>query len=365
MEIGTVGIVGAGTMGSGIATNLAQHGFAVRLVDARPGAAEAAAAQAGAFYARSVEKGRMDPAAAEAARGRLAAVEGLGALAGADLVIEAVFEDFGLKARVFAELGGVVRPDALVATNTSCLRVSDLAAHVPNPGRFLGLHYFSPAAVNPIVEVVKGEATEDAAVEAALAFCRASGKQPLRCKDAYGFAINRFFCPYTNEAARALDDGLASTGEIDGVAKDVLGAAAGPFAVMNLIKPRINLHAIRNLAPLGPFYAPARSMAETGDADRSWELTPAGEPDPERRRLVADRLLRGCFLPVLQALDEGVAEPADFDRGAREALKFGRGPCALMDGLGRAEVERVIAPALAAHGIAAPAALARVGRLAG
>jgi 3-hydroxybutyryl-CoA dehydrogenase len=364
MEIGTVGIVGAGTMGSGIATSLAQHGFSVRLVDARPGAAEAAVAQAGTFYARGVEKGRMDPAAAEAARGRLAAVDGLGALAGADLVIEAVFEDFDLKARVFAELGRVVRPDALVATNTSCLRVSDLAAHVANPGRFLGLHYFSPAAVNPVVEVVKGEATDDGTIEAALAFCRAGGKQPLRCKDSYGFAVNRFFCPYTNEAARALDDGLASTGEIDAVAREALGAAAGPFAVMNLIKPRINLHAIRNLAPLGPFYAPARSMAETGDADRSWELTPAGESDPERRRLVADRLLLGCFLPVLQALDEGVAEPADFDRGAREALKFGHGPCALMDRLGRAEVERVIAPALAAYAVPAPASLARVGHLA-
>jgi 3-hydroxybutyryl-CoA dehydrogenase len=363
MEIATVGIVGAGTMGWGIATNLAQHGFEVRLTDTNAGAAERALGQARAFYARAVEKGRMAASDAEVAAGRIERAQEIADLADADLLIEAVFEDFNLKAGLLAELSRTVRSDALIATNTSCLRVSDLAAHVAEPGRFLGLHYFSPAAVNPIVEVVKGQATGDAAIGTALAFCRRSGKQPLRCKDSYGFAINRFFCPYTNEAARALDDGLASTGAIDSVAREVVGAAAGPFAVMNLIKPRINLHAIRNLAPLGPFYAPARSMAEIGDADRSWPLEEAGELPVERRRLVADYLLRGCFLPVLQALDEEVALPADFDHGAREALKFGTGPCALMDRLGRAEVERIITPAFEQWDMAAPRSLARVGGL--
>lgn len=366
MRITTVGIVGAGTMGSGIATNLAQAGFMVRLTDARREAAEKALDGARAFYARAVGKGRMEPAAAEAAAARLAVVDGLADLAPVDLVIEAVFEDFDLKARLFEQLSSIVRADALVATNTSCLRVTDLARHTSRPERFLGLHYFSPAAVNPIVEVVKGEATSDATIETALVFCRASGKEPLRCKDSFGFAINRFFCPYTNEAARALDAGLGTTGEIDAVAKEVLGAAAGPFTVMNLIKPRINLHAIRNLAPLGPFYAPARAMIEAGEADRPFEIAPvAGGIEPARKAGIADCLLRGCFLPVLQALDEGVAEPAAFDHGAKEALKFGIGPCALMDRLGRAEVERIVHPALSAYGIAAPASLARVGRLAG
>lgn len=364
MDIHTVGIVGAGTMGSGIATNLAQAGFAVTLVDARRGAAAAAVKQSEAFYARAVEKDRMSADDAAAAIGRLAAVDGSADLKSADLVIEAVFEDFDLKARLFGELSEVARADALIATNTSCLRVSDLARHVHRPERFLGLHYFSPAAVNPIVEVVRGEATSDATIEAALAFCVASGKQPLRCKDSYGFAINRFFCPYTNEAARALDEGLGSTGEIDAVARQVLGAAAGPFAVMNLIKPRINLHAIRNLAPLGPFYAPARAMIEGGEADRPFAIEPAASaPTPERARPIADRLLAGCFLPVLQALDEEVAAPADFDRGAREALRFGHGPCALMDQLGPDEVARIVTPALEEYGLTLPRSLGSVGWL--
>ena len=363
MAITTVGIVGAGTMGAGIATNAAQHGLEVRLLDARPEAVGTAIKSAATFYARAVEKGRMAAGEAAAASARLRAVTGLDGLAGADLVIEAVFEDFDLKAELLERLAPILRPDAMVATNTSCLRVGDLARHIAGPERFLGLHYFSPAAVNPIVEVVTGERTDPAMVEAALAFCRATGKEPLRCRDSFGFAINRFFCPYTNEAAHALDEGLGSTGAIDAVARDALGVAAGPFTVMNLIKPRINLHAIRNLAPLGAFYAPAAAMVAAGEADRPFPITADGMPEPARAAAIADRLLAGCFLPVLQALDEGVAEPAAFDRGAREALKFGIGPCALMDRLGAAEVGRVVAPALARYGLSRPAALARVGAL--
>lgn len=363
MRIQTVGIVGAGTMGGGIAINLAQHGFGVLLTDARLEAASAAVAVAAKFYDRAVEKGRITVTDAAAAAARLTVVDGLAGLAPADLVIEAVFEDFDLKARLLAGLSPFLRGDALVATNTSCLRVGDLARHLVRPERFLGLHYFSPAAVNPIVEVVEGVATDPAAIETALAFCRASGKQPLRCRDSYGFAINRFFCPYTNEAARALDAGLGTTGEIDAVARDVLQVAAGPFAVMNLIKPRINLHAIRNLAPLGPYYAPAAAMIAAGEADRPFAIAPAELPPPKRARAIADRLLLGCFLPVLQALDEEVAAPAAFDQGACEALKFGIGPCALMDRLGPTEVARLVEPALAAFGLPSPAALSRVGRL--
>lgn len=364
MKIETVGIIGAGTMGSGIATNLAQHGFEVRLTDAQPETARQALAIANDFYLRAVEKGRMQPDAVEPAMARLQPVDGIEELSGADLVIEAVYEDFDLKCQVLRELSPVVRPEALIATNTSCLRVSDLAAHVDRPERFLGLHYFSPAAANPVVEVVKGEKTSDATIETAIAFCRDSGKQPLRSRDSYGFIVNRFFCPYTNEAARARDAQLGSTGEIDAVAQEVLGVPAGPFQVMNLIKPRTNLHALRNLASLGAYYAPARSMEEVGESDRPFVITPVTtDVDAARKQLIADHLLRGCFLPVLQALDEGVASPADFDLGAREALKFREGPCALMDRLGFDEVGRIIQPALTDYGLPTPGSLERVGRL--
>ena len=363
MEIRSVGIVGAGTMGGGIAINLAQHGLDVRLVDNTPAAAERAVTTARTFFARAVEKGRMAEADAAAAGERLAPAAGIAELADSDLVIEAVFEDRDLKAKILAELSGAGRHQGPDRHQHELPADSDLAQAVQGPERFLGLHYFSPAAVNPIVEVVEGAATASTTIEAALAFCRATGKQPLRCKDAYGFAINRFFCPYTNEAARALDEGLGSTAQIDEVAKENFGAAAGPFQVMNLIKPRINLDAIRHLAPLGEFYAPAASMIATGEADGSWEIGTSAPLEPDLESAIADRLRRGAFLPVLQALDEEVASPADIDRGAKEALKLSKPPCALMDALGRTEVERILAPALAAHGIALPLSIARLGTL--
>src|SRR5690606_2719595 len=161
-----------------------------------------------------------------------------------------------------------------------------------------------------LVEVVRGAATSEATVQAALAFTRATGKMPLLCKDSYGFAVNRFFCPYTNEAARLVDEELGTTAQIDRLAESTLGVAAGPFRVQNLIKPRINLHAIRNLAPLGPFYAPADFLVRVGEAGESFAIDEDPGPGSETDALIAERLQGAVFLPVLEALDEEVAAPA-------------------------------------------------------
>lgn len=364
MSIESLGILGAGTMGSGIAiATAAAGGVEVTLVDVNAAQVDKALAGARQFYDRAVEKQRMTAEAAEAALGRITGSSDLEALAGSDLVIEAVFEDFDLKARIFEQLSEVVAPDALVATNTSCLRVSDLARHVANPARFLGLHYFSPAQINPLVEVVKGEATDEAAYRAALGFVQATGKLPLACRDSFGFAVNRFFCPYTNEAARLVSEGLATTAQVDRVAKEALGVAAGPFFVQNIIKPRINLNAVRNLAPLGPFYAPAAPLlVEHGEADKPFAIAEDAAGVAGQDAVVADRLRAATFLPILQELDEGVASAADIDTGAAQALRF-TPPCALMDKLGRAEVERVVGALCRTWGVAPPKSLARVGAL--
>jgi 3-hydroxybutyryl-CoA dehydrogenase len=351
-------------MGSGIAIATAQAGIAVTLVDASAPQLDKALLTAKGFYDRAVEKNRMTAAVAEAALQRLTGADDLGAFADCDLVIEAVFEDFDLKAKVFAQLSQVAREDAIVATNTSCLRVSDLARHIAHPERFLGLHYFSPAQINPLVEVVRGEATSAETFEAAAQFVRATGKRPLACRDSWGFAVNRFFCPYTNEASRLLDEGLATTAQVDRVAKTALGVPAGPFLVQNIIKPRINLHAIRNLAPLGAFYLPAEFLIAHGEADRPFEIAEDATGKAENDAVVADRLRGATFLPILQELDEGVAAAADIDMGAEQALRF-TPPCRLMDQLGRAEVERLVAPLCARYGLAQPKTLDRVGRLRG
>lgn len=364
MTIESLGILGAGTMGSGIAIATAAAGLPVVLVDASEAQLDKALATARSFYERAVEKGRMKAEDAEAALSAITGADDISALADSQLVIEAVFEDFDLKAKIFEQLSEVVDEAALVATNTSCLRVSDLAQHMARPERFLGLHYFSPAQINPLVEVVKGEATDEATFEAARAFVAATGKKPLACRDSYGFAVNRFFCPYTNEASRLVGEGLATTAQVDRVAKEALGVAAGPFLVQNIIKPRINLHAIRNLGPLGAFYAPAPFLVEHGEADRAFEIAEDAAGHAENDATVADRLRGATFLPILEELDEGVAAPADIDMGAEQALRF-RAPCALMDELGAEEVGRVVEPLCRAYKIETPKSLERVGSLRG
>ncbi|MEM6491758.1 MAG: 3-hydroxyacyl-CoA dehydrogenase family protein, partial [Pseudomonadota bacterium] len=286
----------------------------------------------------------------------------LAALADVDLVVEAALEDLGVKQDIYKTLNGVVRGDALLATNTSSLRVSALAEHVDTPSRFAGLHYFNPAAVNPFIEIIRGEATAPETVDRLLAFAKASGKTPIVCADANGFAVNRFFLPYGNEAARLLEEGVGTAGEIDDVAVDALKVAAGPVLVMNVVKPRIMLNAERYLAPFGAFYEPCALLAQQGEADAPFAIDePAGPA--ARAEDIAARLKAAVCFPILQALDEDVATPADFDLGATVALKFGVEPCRMMDEMGADAVRDLLDPLLKRHGAAAPRSLDRVGGL--
>ncbi len=351
-------------MGSGIASAIASAatGLEVVLVDKNAAQVDKALEEAKRFYERAVEKSRTQGDAAEAALGRLSVSDDLDELAGCGLVVEAIFEDFDLKAKLLTALSDILPEDCLVATNTSCLRVSDLAQHLKTPERFLGLHYFSPAQINPLVEVVRGEATSEATYQAALDFVRETAKKPSACKDSYGFAANRFFCSYTNEAARLVSEGSATTAQVDRMAKAAFGVPAGPFFVQNIIKPRINMHAIRNLSPLGAFYAPAPYLIQVGEAEESFEIADDDAGYAENDGLVADRLRGATYLPILEALAEDIADAADIDMGAQQALRFA-GPCAQMDGLGQAEVERLVAPLCEAYKRPLPDSIEQVGQL--
>lgn len=355
MTVSTIAIVGAGTMGGGIAIGCLAAGMATTVVDTTDEALDRLKARVDRYFNRLVEKGRLSAADAETATALLTTTTDLTSVAGSDLVIEAVFEDLEVKRALFRRLSPFLAPETLVATNTSALRVADLAESLPVPERFLGLHYFSPAEVNPVVEVVSGPATAADVLASAREFLVATGKTALSCRDSNGFAVNRFFCPYTNEAARLLDEGLGTPATIDAVAQEGLGVALGPFAVMNIIKPRINLNAIRNLGSLGAFYAPAASMITTGEADTPWEIAEGSVAlAPDAEKTIADRLRMATFLPVLQAIEEDVAAPEAFDQGARLALRFGKPPVALMRELGREAVTALVAPACAHYGVALP-----------
>lgn len=365
MSISTVAIIGAGTMGSGIATNIAQHGIDVRMIDISQEAVDRAIGLVGTFYDRNAEKGRMSESDAAAAKGRLSGGTDIALAGAADLVIEAVFERFDLKAELYGRLNPVVRDDAVVATNTSCLTVNGLAEHVKKPSRFLGLHYFNPAAINPIVEVVRGDATEARVIDAAVDFCKTTSKKPILCRDSYGFALNRFFCPYCNEAVRLFEEGKGTPARIDRVAQEAMGIAAGPFLVMNLVGMQTMAHAAENLLPHGPFYTPAGKVKEMGANNGKWDIGEPPAPDEAADKEIADRLWGATFLPVLQELDEDVASPSEIDMGAGLALRFGKAPCTTMDAMGRDEVERLISYYCEKYGAAKPASLSRVGSLIG
>ncbi|MEU3721260.1 3-hydroxyacyl-CoA dehydrogenase [Streptomyces sp. NPDC031705] len=236
----TVAVIGAGTMGQGIAQVALLAGHRVRLYDSAPErAGEAVQAVAGRVE-RLVAKGRLDRAEADDAVRRLDAAETLTGLASAALVIEAIVEDVAVKRELFAALEGVVSPDALLATNTSSLSVTELGAGLAHPGRFLGLHFFNPAPLLPLVEVVSGSATDPAAAESAYRTVLGWGKTPVRCADTPGFIVNRIARPFYAEAFAVYEEQGADPATIDAVLRESGGFRMGPFELTDLIGQDVN-----------------------------------------------------------------------------------------------------------------------------
>ncbi|MFG1378758.1 3-hydroxyacyl-CoA dehydrogenase NAD-binding domain-containing protein [Xanthobacter autotrophicus] len=333
-------VVGAGLMGGGIALDAARHGLSVTVFDARSDGVDKLRDRAAATYARWTKNGKMQPGEAKQALARIATAPTLADLAHADLLIEAVFEDFTVKRALFDALAPHVGDEMVIATNTSALEVGALASGFAFAGRFLGLHYFSPSEVSPLVEVVRARDTSAEAVERALAFLAQTKRVPLACRDRPGFAINRFFCPYYNEATRLVAEGIAGPADVDRVARERIGAAAGPFTVMNLIRPAVAAHAMANLAMLGPFYEPSaalRTQAERGDDWPVEQVLNGADLD-----LVEDRLLGALLLSAMELAGEDVADPVSVDHGAVLALKFAEGPFTLMRRYPADRVERAV-----------------------
>ncbi|WP_285547840.1 3-hydroxyacyl-CoA dehydrogenase [Streptomyces lavendulae] len=236
----TVAVIGAGTMGQGIAQVALLAGHRVRLYDSVPERAREAVQTVIGRVERLVAKGRLDRAEADDAATRLESAETLTGLASAALVIEAIVEDVTVKRKLFAALEGVVSPDALLATNTSSLSVTELAAGLAHPGRFLGLHFFNPAPLLPLVEVVSGHATDPAAAERAYRTVLGWGKTPVRCADTPGFIVNRIARPFYAEAFAVYEEQGADPATIDAVLRESGGFKMGPFQLTDLIGQDVN-----------------------------------------------------------------------------------------------------------------------------
>jgi 3-hydroxybutyryl-CoA dehydrogenase len=235
-----VAVVGTGTMGQGIAQVALVAGHAVRLYDAAPGRAREAADAIGARLDRLVEKDRLTAADRDAARARLMAAEHLTDLADCTLVVEAVLERLDVKQQLFRELEDVVAEDCLLATNTSSLSVTAIAGALRHPGRFVGLHFFNPAPLLPLVEVVSGFATDVSSATRAYEMARAWGKTPVACADTPGFIVNRIARPFYAEAFAVYEAQGAEPATIDAVMRECGGFKMGPFELTDLIGQDVN-----------------------------------------------------------------------------------------------------------------------------
>ncbi|AQR74807.1 3-hydroxybutyryl-CoA dehydrogenase [Sphingomonas sp. LM7] len=231
----TVGVIGAGQMGAGIAQVSAQAGYAVLLSDVDQARAEAGKAGIGKQLARAVEKEKISAADAEAALGRITPVSDLAAMAPCDLVIEAATEREAIKRQIFETVGKALGADAILASNTSSIPITRLAQAAPDPARFMGVHFFNPVPVMGLVELIRGLATADATVAAVEKFGQSLGKRIVHANDAPGFIVNRVLMPMLNEACFALGEGVATIPDIDAACTLGLNHPMGPFTLADFI----------------------------------------------------------------------------------------------------------------------------------
>ena len=235
MSIKRVGIVGSGIMGSGIAETAAAAGFEVVLRSRSQSTADAMVAGMEKSLQKQVDKEKISQSDRDAALSRVTAVTDLGELAGCDLVIESVVEDLAVKKHLFSELDRICGDSTLIATNTSTLPVVELAMETGRPEKVCGIHFFNPAPVMTLVEVVRPLTASDATIASARAFAEACGKTPVEVKDQAGFIVNALLFPYLNNAVRLLENGVATREDIDTAMKGGCGFPMGPFALLDLV----------------------------------------------------------------------------------------------------------------------------------
>jgi len=252
VEISRVGVVGLGTMGAGIAQVCLHAGLEVVGRDVAPELGERARGRIDHYLSRGVEKGRLTQDAKDAALANLTLTTELSELAGCQLVIEAAFEELGVKRELFGELDRIVPAPAILATNTSALSVTQIADATQTPERVVGLHFFNPAPVLPLVEVVRTAHTSDEAFDAAYAFAQRIGKEPVACNDTPGFIVNRILIPLLNDCVRVLDEARVSPEDVDRAMRFGANWPIGPCALIDLIGVDVHVHASEALhAALG------------------------------------------------------------------------------------------------------------------
>jgi len=242
-EISTIGVVGLGAMGSGIAQLAVQGGYEVVGREVTEELGDVARARIAHFLQRKVDKEQMTSGEREGALARLFTTTELSELGGCDLVIEAIVEELDAKCQLFSALEAIVRSDAILATNTSALSVTEIAASVSSPSRVVGMHFFNPAPLMPLVEIVRAELSADDAVETAFAVGERMGKRPIRCHDTPGFVVNRVLIPLLNDCLRVLDEARVTPEDLDTAMTAGAGWPMGPCTLVDLVGIDVHVHA--------------------------------------------------------------------------------------------------------------------------
>jgi 3-hydroxybutyryl-CoA dehydrogenase len=242
-EIRTIGVVGLGSMGAGIAQLAIEAGYQTVGREVTDELGEAARGRIAHFVGRKVEKEMLTAAARDDALARLRVTTSLEDLAACDLVVEAIVEDLEAKIGLFAELESLTRPDAILATNTSALSVTEIAAGTSTPERVVGMHFFNPAPLMPLVEIVRAELSSDDAIEAAYGVGVRMGKSPVRCHDTPGFVVNRVLIPLLNDCIHVLDEARVTPEELDTAMTAGAGWPMGPCTLVDLVGIDVHVHA--------------------------------------------------------------------------------------------------------------------------
>ena len=342
--IDSIAIIGAGNMGSGIAQKSAQEHFEVQMVDREQQWIDKGKQTISDFLDEAVGRRIFSPNQVEEIKSRVTGVVGTENVASdTDLIIEAVFEDFDVKTEVFGILDEVCDEHTILASNTSSLSVNDLAEAVGRPDRFVGLHFFYHPAKNRLVEIIPAETTSAETLASVEQYCKTMGKVVIVCKDRPGFVVNRFFVPWLNEACKLLEEGVATTAQIDAVARKAFRIGLGPFALMNLTGSPIAMHSTDYLAAQldTPRYLATQTLRDLVADGRTWEIGGDEECTEGTATVIRERLLGQVFSVSAQIVAEEICSMEDVDRGAKVGLRWALGPFEIANRIGVKEAVRM------------------------